>query len=217
MIWQRTWRALASLVVVALVLGVTPTGYALAASADRIGTLEDVPDQPVAVVFGAGLDIRGEPMPFLRARLDLARQLYTAGKVRVVLVSGDNRRADYNEPDAMRGYLIDSGVPAGKVVADYAGFDTYATCVRAKRIFGVDRAIAVTQSYHLPRAVATCRSVGIEVWGVGDDTVRPDANGWGSDVLREWPANIKMAWDLISGREPVLGQRETSVTDALNP
>ena len=90
----------------ASVLGVTPTGYALVVSADRSGTLEELRDQPVAVVFGAGLDIRGEPMPFLRARLDLARQLYTAGKGRVVLVSGDNPRADYNEPDALRGYTV---------------------------------------------------------------------------------------------------------------
>ena len=140
-----TWRrVLAILLVGGVVLGVAPTGYALAASAGRISTVDDVPSEPVALVFGAGLDIRGEPMPFLRARLDLARQLYAAGKVRVVLVSGDNRRANYNEPDAMRDYLIDNGIPAAKVIADYAGFDTYATCVRAKRIFGVDQAIVVT-------------------------------------------------------------------------
>ena len=212
-----TWRrVLAILLVGGVVLGVAPTGYALAASAGRISTVDDVPSEPVALVFGAGLDIRGEPMPFLRARLDLARQLYAAGKVRVVLVSGDNRRANYNEPDAMRDYLIDNGIPAAKVIADYAGFDTYATCVRAKRIFGVDQAIVVTQSYHLPRAVATCRSIGLDGWGVGDSSVKPDAEEWDSDVVREWPANIKMAWDLLSRRQPVLGEVETSVTDALN-
>lgn len=212
-----TWRRVLSILLVGgVVLGVAPTGYALAASAGRISTVDDVPSEPVALVFGAGLDIRGEPMPFLRARLDLARQLYAAGKVRVVLVSGDNRRANYNEPDAMRDYLIDNGIPAAKVIADYAGFDTYATCVRARRIFGVDQAIVVTQSYHLPRAVATCRSIGLDGWGVGDSSVKPDAEEWDSDVVREWPANIKMAWDLLSRRQPVLGELETSVTDALN-
>lgn len=212
-----TWRRVLSILLVGgVVLGVAPTGYALAASAGRISTVDDVPSEPVALVFGAGLDIRGEPMPFLRARLDLARQLYAAGKVRVVLVSGDNRRANYNEPDAMRDYLIENGIPAAKVIADYAGFDTYATCVRAKRIFGVDQAIVVTQSYHLPRAVATCRSIGLDGWGVGDSSVKPDAEEWDSDVVREWPANIKMAWDLLSRRQPVLGELETSVTDALN-
>ena len=212
-----TWRRVLSILLVGgVVLGVAPTGYALAASAGRISTVDDVPSEPVALVFGAGLDIRGEPMPFLRARLDLARQLYAAGKVRVVLVSGDNRRANYNEPDAMRDYLIENGIPAAKVIADYAGFDTYATCVRAKRIFGVDQAIVVTQSYHLPRAVATCRSIGLDGWGVGDSSVKPDAEEWDSDVVREWPANIKMAWDLLSRRQPVLGEVETSVTDALN-
>ena len=88
----------------------------------------------------------------------------------MVLVSGDNMAPEYNEPDAMRGYLIDAGVPAEDVVADYAGFDTYDSCARAKRIFGVSELIMVTQSYHLPRAVATCRALGVDATGVGDDT-----------------------------------------------
>jgi len=59
----------------------------------------------------------------------------------------------------MSDYLVARGVPAVKVVGDYAGFDTYDSCVRAKQIFGIDRAILTTQSYHLPRAIAVCRSV----------------------------------------------------------
>ena len=64
--------------------------------------------------------------------------------------------------------------------------------------------------------MATCRSIGLDGWGVGDSSVKPDAEEWDSDVVREWPANIKMAWDLLSRRQPVLGELETSVTDALN-
>ena len=78
----------------------------------------------------------------------------------------------YNETDGMRDYLIEKGVPAAKVVGDYAGFDTYDSCVRARRIFGVSRAIVVTQTYHLPRALATCRAIGLDAWGVGDETVK---------------------------------------------
>ena len=77
-------------------------------------------------------------------------------------MSGDNGAREYNEPDAMRRYLVDAGVPADKVVADYAGFDTYDSCSRAQRIFGVDRLTVVTQDYHLPRAVATCRALGLD-------------------------------------------------------
>ena len=212
---RRLPRVLGGLAITGLLAAVAPTGFALAGSAGRLSTVEEVPAQQVAIVFGAGLDSQGRPMPFLRARLDLAVDLYRAGKVRVVLVSGDNRKADYNEPEAMRDYLIDHGIPATQVVADYAGVDTYATCVRAIRVFEVDRAILVTQSYHLPRAVATCRAVGVDAWGVGDDSAQAYADKWGPFAAREWPANVKLVWDLVSGRRPILGPVETGVAEAL--
>ncbi len=109
------------LFVVAGVVGLGPTGYALAASEGRITTVEQAPTTSVAIVFGAGLWSNGKPMPYLAARLDLAAQLYEAGRVKAILVSGDNRHASYNEPDAMRAYLIKKGIPARKVVADYGG------------------------------------------------------------------------------------------------
>lgn len=177
---------------------------------------DGVPPAPVALVLGAGLNADGTPNGFLAARLDLARRLYALGKVKVLLVSGDNSRPDYDEPDAMRSWLITHGVPAGKVVRDYAGFDTYDSCARAIRIFGVRRAIVVTQSFHLPRAVALCRHVGIDATGVGDDSVRVAPFDWWRGSVREWGAAVKAAYDQVSGRDPVyLGRHETGVEDAL--
>lgn len=211
---RRIWWGVGVVAALGLLVGLGPTGFALAAAAGRVSSVADVPAQPVAIVFGAGLDASGVPMPYLSARLDLAAQLYRDGKARVILVSGDNRRADYNEPDAMRSYLVDAGVPAERVVADYAGRDTYSTCVRAKRIFGVSAAVLVSQSYHLPRALAACRGVGVDAWAVGDSSVS-STKEWSGYAVREFPANIKLAWDLLTGREPVLGQPESSVRDAL--
>ena len=130
-------------------------GFVRATSARHLYPPESVPAAPVALVLGAQVFPSGIPSPFLAARLDLAHRLYIDGKVRVVLVSGDNMAPEYNEPDAMRGHLIDAGMLPEDVVADYAGFDTYDSCARAQRIFGVQELIVVTQSYHLPRAVAT--------------------------------------------------------------
>jgi vancomycin permeability regulator SanA len=176
----------------------------------------EVPDEPVALVLGTKVEADGRPSPFLTARLETARRLFTAGKVRAILVSGDNMHAGYNEPEAMRRWLIDHDLPAEKVVMDYAGFDTYDSCARAKRIFGVDRATVVTQSFHLPRAVALCRRLGIEAVGVGDDTARRYADRWRVSSTREYGACVKAAVDVLSGRDPVhLGRHETGVDDAL--
>ena len=117
---------------------------------------------PVAIVFGAGL-WNGEPSPYLAHRLDAAAALYDRGTVRAVLVTGDNSRHDYDEPDAMRAYLLRHGVPAHKIVSDYAGFDTWDSCSRAHRIFGVDRAVLVSQGFHIRRALALCTAAGVDV------------------------------------------------------
>ncbi|PWR07380.1 hypothetical protein DKT68_19320 [Micromonospora acroterricola] len=175
-----------------------------------------VPDAPVALVLGTRVDADGTPSPFLAARLEVARRLFDGGKVRAILVSGDNMNADYNEPEAMMRWLVDRGVPERKVVLDYAGFDTYDSCARAERIFGVRRATVVTQSFHLPRAVALCRRLGIEANGVGDETVKRYARPWRVSSTREYGACLKAALDLLSGRDPAhLGRRETGVDDAV--
>ncbi|MEV4823440.1 ElyC/SanA/YdcF family protein [Micromonospora sp. NPDC049274] len=176
----------------------------------------DVPDAPVALVLGTQVDPDGTPSPFLAARLEVARRLFERGKVAAILVSGDNMNADYNEPAAMLRWLVDRGVPARKVVLDYAGFDTYDSCARAERIFGVTRATVVTQSFHLPRAVALCRRLGIDANGVGDETAKRYARTWRVSAARENGACLKAALDVLSGRDPVhLGRRETAVDDAL--
>lgn len=176
--------------------------------------LDSVPPAPVALVLGAQVYPSGTPSRFLAGRLDLAKRLLDAGVVRVVLVSGDNMAREYNEPDAMRRYLVDAGVPQDKVVADYAGFDTYDSCVRALKIFGVRRLVVVTQDYHLPRAVATCRAIGLDASGVGDTSVR-GTRAWFRGVVRDQVACVKTVVDVVTRRAPVLGHPETSVERAL--
>jgi vancomycin permeability regulator SanA len=214
------WLLRSGLVVVGVGVAAAATlgasiGWVRASADGHLYSVDDVPPAPVGLVLGAQVYPDGTPSPFLAARLDLAKQLFDAGKVQVLLVSGDNMAPEYNEPDAMRDYLIDAGVPADKVVADYAGFDTYDSCARAKRIFGVSKLIMVTQAYHLPRAVATCRALGVDATGVGDDTSRQYVNAWRRGAIRDQVACVKTVVDLVTKREPVLGQREISVDEAL--
>ncbi len=187
-----------------------------AASSDHIFTEETVPSAPVALVLGAQVDPSGSPSAFLASRLEIARRLFVAGKVHAILVSGDHMDWGYDEPGAMRRWLTEQGVPAEKVVLDHAGFDTYDSCARANRIFGVDKAIVVTQSYHLPRAVALCRRLGVDATGVGDDTSRQFRRPWFNSATREHGACLKAVVDVVSGRDPVfLGPQEPGVRDAL--
>ncbi len=189
--------------------------YVHTMSSERLSSVAEVAPAPVALVLGAEIYPDGTPSRYLRARLDLAYELFRAGKVKAILVSGDGGEVDYNEPDGMRRYLLDRGVPAAKVVADYAGFDTYDSCVRARQVFGVTHAILVSQTYHLPRAVATCRVVGVEAWGVGDESARSNQSMWWLGTAREYGANLKMFVDVLSRREPLLGPREYSVDEAV--
>ena len=137
----------------------------------RLFTAENVPPERAAIVFGAGLRYDGSPTAVLRDRVETAARLYFAGKVEKILMSGDNRFVDYNEPGAMQQYARDLGVPDSAIVLDYAGRRTYDTCYRAKAIFGVERAILVTQGFHLPRALFLCGSLGIHASGVPADNI----------------------------------------------
>jgi vancomycin permeability regulator SanA len=175
-----------------------------------------VPAAPVALVLGAQVDAGGVPSPFLASRLAIAQRLLNAGKVQAILVSGDHGQWTYDEPDAMRQWLIERGVPDRRIVLDHAGFDTYDSCARAARVFGVRQAIVVTQSYHLARAVTLCRRLGVDAVGVGDDTARQYIEPWRASATREYGACVKAVLDLSSGRNPVyLGKHETGVEDAV--
>jgi vancomycin permeability regulator SanA len=175
-----------------------------------------VPPAPVALVLGAQVFPDGTPSAYLAARLDLAKRLLDAGRVRAILLSGDHSRWEYDEPGAMQVYLIARGVPAQRIVLDYAGFDTYDSCARARRVFGVRQAIVVTQTFHVDRAVALCRSLGVDATGVGDDSVRWMTDIWRRNVVRERLAVVKALTDVASRRDPVyLGRYETGVDEAL--
>lgn len=212
---RRVVVALVLLVVLLLALAPSVV-MRLGTWGDRYSEAAKTPLRSVALVMGAGVYPDGTPTPFLQQRLDLAAQLYMRHKVRAVLVSGDHGADHHDEPGAMKAYLVAHGVDGLHVVEDHAGFSTYDTCYRAKEIFGVRDAVVVTQGYHLPRAVFTCRRLGIDAVGLGgsemsdypDETVRYS--------LREVLSTVKASWQLVAKPRPrFLGPRETSLDEAL--
>jgi SanA protein len=175
----------------------------------RTFRLEDAPARQVAIVFGAGLNRDGRPTAVLRDRVEVAARLYFDGKVKKLLMSGDNRFIYYNEPGAMKAYALELGIPDGDIVLDYAGRRTYDTCYRARQIFGVKDATLVTQGFHLPRAVYTCNLLGVPAVGVPADqrAYRQRAEMFWN--LREIPATLVALWEIHFSRPlPVLGDPE---------
>jgi SanA protein len=168
----------------------------------------DVPARRVAIVFGAGLTRSGEATPILKDRVETAAKLYFAKKVEKLLMSGDNRFVDYNEPEAMRQYALSLGVPSTDIVLDYAGRRTYDTCYRAQTIFGVKAAILVTQPFHLPRAIFLCNALGMDGVGVAAHNrvyLKRSLFFWN---LREIPATLTAFADVLTRPLPVLGKPE---------
>lgn len=175
-----------------------------------IHTAKAAPSAPLAIVFGAGLRRDGTPTVVLRDRMTTAAQLYWAGKVQKLLLSGDNRFEYYNEPQAMFEFGLELGLPESAMILDYAGRRTYDTCLRAREIFGVTAALLVTQQYHLDRALLTCEALGLTVQGVAADRSRYSQSAFALGWLRELPATTQALWDLyvLPPADVVLGQPE---------
>ena len=170
---------------------------------------ETVPPKPVAIVFGAGVWKDGRPTPVLYDRVATAVALYRLGKIEKLLMSGDNRFTNYNEPQVMGEVAIQMGVPPDAIVYDYAGRRTYDTCYRARVIFGIGEAILVTQGFHLPRALLLCNHLGVASVGV-----KGNLRKYSTPSLAVWNARELLAsgaafWDIyISHPVPVLGKPE---------
>jgi vancomycin permeability regulator SanA len=174
------------------------------------------PHADVVIVLGAQIAPGGvRPMPFLQYRLDTAAALLASGNATVALVSGDAAGTSGNEPAVMRDYLASVGVDPARVVEDPFGLDTYDTCVRARQVFGVTRALIVTQRYHLARAVTLCRQAGIDADGVGAACDGCSLRLY-TNAVREYFACTKAAWDAWRDRPPAVNSpASTAVADAL--
>src|SRR5919202_2465346 len=153
-------------------------------------SVAELPHAQAALVLGAFVEPDGRMSSMLADRVGQAATLWRAGKVERVLVSGDHHRWSYDEPDTMRKALLRAGVPARDIFTDHAGLNTWASMVRAKKVFGVRSAIVVTQAFHMPRALYLADAAGMRARGLTADLHEYGAEGTGSR-LRELAARVK--------------------------
>lgn len=163
------------------------------------GEEDDLLAYETAVVFGAAVR-NGYPTTVLRDRLDVAIALFRRGQISHMIMSGDGRTPEYDEPAAMARYAIGRGVPSDAITLDRSGLRTYDTCYRLRDVYGVSEAVLVTQAFHLPRALFTCEALGVQSVGVNADQRTYRSARWYD--LREFVAVNVAAWDVVLRRAP---------------
>ncbi len=162
--------------------------------------LENVPEAQVALILGARVFDDGRLSTMMQDRADSGLELYKAGKVQKLIMSGDNGTTTYDEVNTVKDYLLEKGVREEDLFLDHAGFDTYDSLYRARDIFGVKSLVVVTQKFHLPRAVYIGRSLGMEVYGYEADKREYLGMFW--NELRESLARTKAFLDVALGAKP---------------
>ncbi len=158
-------------------------------SAPYVMTAQTAPTGTQAIlILGAFVRPNGSLSPALRERLDKGFELYDKKVAPKIIVTGDHGTETYNEVQAMKDYLMGKGMPESDIFMDHAGFDTYDSLYRARDVFGAKSLIAVSQDFHVPRAVYIGRALGMDVYGVASDIAYP---WWMRVVMREWLARVK--------------------------
>lgn len=164
--------------------------------------VSEISDFSAALVLGTSRYSRsGTPNRFFIARMDAANELIEAGRVRVLVVSGDNAHRSYNEPAAMMAALQDRGISADRLIPDYAGFRTLDSVLRMQSVFQQDRFVIVSQRFHVERAIFIAAAHGIDAYGYAAE----DAAGMAqlSVQVREYAARVQAVLDVyMFGTEP---------------
>jgi SanA protein len=180
--------------------------YVLWKGGDSTSEIGEVPRAEVAIVPGALVQPDGKMSGMLNDRVEQAARLWHAGKVEKILVSGDHGQWTYDEPDAMRKALVNRGVPPRDVFEDHAGFDTWATMVRARSIFGVRHAVVITQGFHMSRALYLADAAGIDATGLTADLHHWGYQGRKSSV-REVLSRVKAVADVTLDTSAMAGPK----------
>lgn len=201
---------MAGLGVLGVLLVVAANAYILLSTeGESTGVVADVPKAEVAIVPGALVQPNGRMSAMLADRVRQAAALWHAGKVEKILVSGDHHSWAYDEPDTMRKALVRMGVPGRDVFEDHAGFDTWATMVRARNVFEVHDAVVVTQGFHMPRALYLADAAGIHATGLTADLHQWGYQGTKSEV-REIFSRVKAIADTTLDT-PAMGGRKIPI------
>jgi SanA protein len=208
--WRRfpktAWALTSGFVAVVLIVVLANAYILLREDGNSTSKVADVSPAEVAIVPGAMVRPDGKMSAMLADRVKAASRLWHAGKVGKILVSGDHHTWAYDEPDTMRKALVVRGVPPRDVFEDHAGFDTWATMVRARSIFNVQNAVVVTNGFHMPRALFLAEEAGIHATGLTADYHQWGYQGERSSI-REIFSRVKAIADVTLDTPAMAGRK----------
>ena len=163
--------------------------------------VDSIPFNKVGLLLGTSKYAAGErDNPFYDYRIDAAAKLIQSGKIKYLIISGDNGRKDYNEPASMRADLINHGIDSSIIYLDYAGFRTFDSMLRLKIIFGQDSVTVISQPFHNERAIYIASREGINAIGFNANNVSRRV-GFITSV-REKLARVKVFVDFLFNTKP---------------
>jgi len=164
-------------------------------------TVSEIPKNKVGLILGTSKKLKGgQSNPYYSNRITAAVTLFKAGKIKYVLVSGDNGSIYYNEPTAMKKDLISAGIPKEKIFLDYAGFRTLDSVFRAKIVFGLEEVTIISQKFHNERAIYLATKKGLHAIGYNAKDIPLEA---GLKIqFREYFARVKVFLDLALKTQP---------------
>ncbi|TRZ43205.1 SanA/YdcF family protein [Robertkochia solimangrovi] len=164
-------------------------------------TLSELPKHKVGLVLGTSKLLKdGNLNLFFKYRIDATVSLYNSGKIAFVLVSGDNGQIAYNEPSDFKDALVERGIPAQKIFLDYAGFSTLDSMIRAKKIFGLDSVIVISQKFHNEREVYLAGMN--DLVATGYNAIDVSGKHGIKTHLREYLARTKAVFDVLFHKQP---------------
>ena len=206
--WSKCMKIVLCLVAAALLLLIAANAIVVLSARRYIITPEEAAEKGADCAIILGANIWGEHLsPMLEDRVLTGIRLYDDGATDRLLMSGDHGQEDYDEVNSMKRYAVTQGVPPDNIFMDHAGFSTYETMYRAKAVFQVERAIVVTQKYHLYRAIFLARAMGIEAWGVS-----ADLRDYRNDLYNNARESLARVKDLVTA---ILRPRPTYLGDPI--
>ena len=163
-----------------------------------------LPKAETAIIFGARVYSNGRLSTMLRDRVQRGIDLYHAGQVERLILSGGIYADGTSEPAMMKNYAIAQGVPEQAIILDEGGLRTYDTCYRAQAVYGVTEAVLVTQHFHLPRALFTCGALGVTAHGLAADLRVYSERSLQFSESREFAAKLRALYDVVRRQPPAI-------------